>query len=76
MALVRYRYLLRDGDEIAATGLISLEEALEVGDEVTIGSSPGRVVEVGATLTAGESRLVVDLLPGGSGSEARNASAA
>jgi hypothetical protein len=54
---------LRRRDEIAATGLISLETPLEVGDEISIGTSPGRVVEVGATLNSGELRLVVELFP-------------
>jgi hypothetical protein len=62
--------------KVPATGLISLEKALEVGDEVTIGSSPGRAVDVGATLAAGESRLVVELLPDGSESRAQDPSAA
>jgi hypothetical protein len=66
MAPIRYRYLLRRGAEIAATGLISLEEPLVVGDEVTIGSEPGEVVEVGPRLTTGEFRLIVRLLPAGS----------
>jgi hypothetical protein len=34
-----YRYELRRGEEVIATGHLSREQPLEVGDRITIGSS-------------------------------------
>jgi hypothetical protein len=63
MALTRYRYELRRGDTIAATGHISYETALEIGQQLTIGTARGIVRELGPKLGEGELRLVIQLLP-------------
>ena len=36
-----YRYELRRGEEVIATGHLSREESLEVGERITIGSQSG-----------------------------------
>ena len=61
MAPTSYRYELRRGDAITATGHITYETPLEVGADVRIGSSRGVVREIGPRLPEGEFRLVVQL---------------
>ena len=56
-----YRYELRRGDEVIATGHLNLEQRLEVGDRVTIGSRAGIVRDVEPLLGQRELRLVVQL---------------
>ena len=58
-----YRYELRRGDEIVATGHITQETPLQVGDRLTLGRKVGIVREIGPPLPEGELRLVVQLLP-------------
>jgi len=58
-----YRYELRRGDEIVATGHITEDTRLEVGDSIALGSARGTVRDVGPTLRSGEVRLVVQLGP-------------
>jgi hypothetical protein len=58
-----YRYELRRGEAVLATGHISFETPLEVGERVTIGSSLGLVQSVTPTLQDRELQLVVQLLP-------------
>jgi hypothetical protein len=43
MISVDYRYELRHREEIVATGHLSREESLEVGDRLTVGSREGIV---------------------------------
>ena len=62
MAGVGYRYELRRGDEVVATGHLSQEQSLEVGDRIQIGWQPGIVRAVEPLLGEGEVRLVVQLL--------------
>lgn len=57
-----YRYELRRGDEVIATGHLSPEQPLEVGDRITIGNSAGIVRDVEPLLGEREQRLVVQLL--------------
>jgi hypothetical protein len=57
-----YRYELRRGDEVIATGRFSREQPLEVGDRVTIGSQSGIVRVTEPLLGEGELHLVVQLL--------------
>jgi hypothetical protein len=57
-----YLYELRHGDEVVATGQLSRESPFEVGDRVEIAGYDGIVREVAPSLSAGESRLVVQLL--------------
>ena len=56
-----YRYELRRGEEVVATGHLSREQRLEVGDRITIGSSAGIIRAVEPLLGQRELRLVVQL---------------
>ena len=60
-AMPDYRYELRRGDEVIATGHLSREQLLEVGDRITIGSRTGIVRDVEPLLGEHELRLVVQL---------------
>ena len=61
MAEVRYRYELRSGDGIIATGHLTWEHPLERGDQITIGTSSGIVKTIGPVLGSDEHRLVVQM---------------
>jgi hypothetical protein len=41
-----YEYELRDGDEVIATGRITVEEPPTTGDRIAIGKRAGMVVEL------------------------------
>jgi hypothetical protein len=56
-----YRYELRRGQEVVATGHLPREQALEVGDRIVIGGLPGIVRAVEPILGERELRLVVQL---------------
>lgn len=56
-----YRYELRRGEEVIATGHLSREQPLEVGERMTIGSQSGIVRDVEPLLGEHELRLVVQL---------------
>jgi len=56
-----YRYELRRGDEVIATGHLSRERPFEVGERLTIGSQSGIVRSVEPLLGERELRLVVQL---------------
>ena len=56
-----YRYELRRGEEVIATGHLSRDEPLEVGERITIGSHAGIVRSVEPLLREHELRLVVQL---------------
>jgi Mechanosensitive ion channel, beta-domain len=58
-----YRYELRRDQDVVATGHISFEQPLQVGDRVTIGTSQGIVQSVTPTLQDRELQLIVQLLP-------------
>jgi hypothetical protein len=58
-----YRYELRRGDEIIATGHMAHETPLNVGDRITIGRAQGIVRQLEPTLGEREQRLVIQLLP-------------
>ena len=62
MAGVDYRYVLRRGDEVVATGHLNYEQPLEVSDRVEIGGAPGIVRTIEPLLGEREVRLVVQLL--------------
>ena len=62
---VTYRYELRRGEEIVATGHLTRETRLEVGQRIAIGISEGIVRAIEPTLGSSEHRLVVQLMPGG-----------
>jgi hypothetical protein len=56
-----YRYELRQGENIVATGHLTREQPLEVGDRVDIGAATGIVRGVEPVLGAHELRLVVQI---------------
>lgn len=56
-----YRYELRLGAEIVATGHLSREDPLEVGDHFVIGGRPGIVKSAEPLFGQHELRLVVEL---------------
>lgn len=62
MAGIDYRYELRRGDEIVATGHLNHEQPLEVGDRIEIGGQHGIVSTIEPVLGEHEVRLVVQLL--------------
>jgi hypothetical protein len=57
-----YRYELRRGDEVVATGHFGREQPLEVGEQITIGGSTGIVRTIEPLLGERELRLVVQLM--------------
>ena len=57
-----YRYELRRGDELIATGHLSREHPFEIGARITIGGQTGIVRTVEPLLGERELRLVVQLL--------------
>jgi hypothetical protein len=62
VAGVGYRYELRRGDEVVATGHLNHEQPLEVGDRIQVGGQAGIVRTVEPLLGEVEARLVVQLL--------------
>jgi len=60
---ITYRYELRRGEEIVATGHLVRETRLELGDRIAIGSSDGIVRSIEPTLGERELHLVVQLMP-------------
>ena len=63
--MISYRYELRDGNAIIATGHISYEVPLELGDLVTLGKTAGIVRDLGPRLAGSEVRLLIQLRPPG-----------
>jgi hypothetical protein len=61
VAGVDYRYELWRGDELVATGHLSREEPLEVGDRLEIGGQVGIVRAIEPVIGERELRLVVQL---------------
>jgi hypothetical protein len=62
VAGVDYRYELRRGDEVVATGHLSREQPLEIGDRIEIGGHPGIVRAIEPLLGEHELRIVVQLV--------------
>jgi hypothetical protein len=62
MGAMEYVYELRRGDEIVATGRLSREERLDVGDRVEISHQEGIVRRVDPLLGEAAMRLVVQLV--------------
>jgi hypothetical protein len=56
-----YRYELRRGDELIATGHLNSDQPFEVGQRVTIGSRSGIVRSIEPVLRERELRLVLQL---------------
>jgi hypothetical protein len=61
MAPFAYRYELRRGEEVASTGHLIQERALEVGERIEIGGELGIVRVVEPLLGERELRLVVQV---------------
>jgi hypothetical protein len=57
-----YRYELRRGEAVVATGHFGHERALEVGERIAIGGHSGIVRSIEPLLGERELRLVVQLL--------------
>lgn len=62
MEKVAYRFELRRAEDVVATGHVSWEEPLEVGDSITIGRRQGTIRTIEPLLGEQEMRLVVQLL--------------
>lgn len=62
MAGIDYRYELWRGDEVLATGHLSYEQPLEVGDRIEISGQAGVVRTIDPLLGELELRLVAQLL--------------
>jgi hypothetical protein len=61
MEAVQYRYELRRGDEVVATGRLSREQPFEVGGWVEVAGRTGIVRTIEPILGERELRLVVQL---------------
>jgi hypothetical protein len=61
MAGFAYRYELRRGEEVIATGRLTRERALEVGERIAIGGRPGVVRSIEPVLAERELHLVIQL---------------
>lgn len=61
MRELQFRYELRAGDQILATGHLSIAHPLHVGDELTIGAKRGIVAEITPIPGSHESRLLIKL---------------
>jgi hypothetical protein len=59
----RYRYELRRGNDLLATGHITFDHQLEVGERVEMGGSTALVESLQPTLHDQELQLTVQLLP-------------
>jgi hypothetical protein len=66
VAGVGYRYELRSGDEVIATGHLSREQPLEIGDRIEVGGQHAIVRTIEPLLGEPELRLVLRLLRDGS----------
>lgn len=62
MPTLAYRYELLRGDELVATGHLTREEPLGVGERIVLGGRPGIVRTVQPLLGEHELHLVVQLL--------------
>jgi hypothetical protein len=61
VAGVDYRYELRSADEVIATGHLSREQPLEVGDRIEVGGQHAIVRTIEPLLGESELRLVLQL---------------
>jgi hypothetical protein len=64
MPVFAYRYELRRGDEVIATGHLTGESALEIGERIVIAGMSGIVRSIVSALGARELNLVVQLTRG------------
>jgi hypothetical protein len=66
VAGVEYRFELRGGEELVATGHLSREQPFEIGDRIEVGGQPAIVRTIEPLLGEPELRLVLRLLREGS----------
>lgn len=62
MAPLQYRFELRRGDEVVATGHVTRDEPIEIGDRVIVGGREGIARNIEPILGELELRLVVQLV--------------
>ena len=62
MPAFAYRYELRRGEEVVATGHLTEEQALKIGERIVIGGLVGIIRAIEPVLREREFRLVVQLL--------------
>ena len=62
MAGIDYRYELRAGEEVVATGRLNFEQPLGVGDHIEVGGLYGIVSTIERVVRERDLRLVVQLL--------------
>jgi hypothetical protein len=60
-SVFEYRYELRRGEEVVATGRLSREQPFEVGERVMLGRRAGIVRTIDPLLGERELRLIVQL---------------
>ena len=61
MSELQFRYELRTGHQILATGHLSVAHPIHVGDELALGAKRGIVAEITPIPGSHESRLVIKL---------------
>jgi hypothetical protein len=61
MAGFAYRYELRRGEEMIATGRLTRERALEIGERIAIGGRPGVVRSIEPVMAERELHVVIQL---------------
>jgi hypothetical protein len=62
VAPTSYRYELRRGDEVLATGHLSSEEPFTVGDRISVNRRDGVIRTIEPLLADSEQRLVIQVL--------------
>jgi hypothetical protein len=60
MAAITYVYELRDEDTVVATGRLTRDAQLSLGDTVAIGGKVGVVRQIVSTLNPNEQRLILE----------------
>ena len=68
MAGFAYRYELRRGDEVIATGRMTRERALEVGERITLSGRLGVVRSIEPVLSERDLHMVIQLFRDNGGS--------
>jgi hypothetical protein len=62
VAAVSYRYELRQGTKIIATGHLNADEHLQVDSQITVAGHQGVISAIEPTLRSREHRLVIQIL--------------
>ena len=64
MSSYSYVYEVRHGTELVATGRLTREDAVQIGERMTVGHHTGLVRSVQPGLSDQVPRVVIELLPG------------